>query len=210
MNVIFNRRLHKRGIIVAAVFLTIFFGIHQSASAQVGGGGYIQAIDEVKAGGGAIKKSATAKSQAKPYTPKTSASKKQTTKSPTSVIAEQSVSKLSPKVSSQNKKYDGFIVGDKYTFLNEEIAERVQPIYRQSAKDAGASGLVQVEVLVGENGNVLEARARTGNKLLWEEAEKAALATKFNKPYLYNKPARAAGFIVYRFGKADEEEDDDL
>ncbi|MGI8788183.1 MAG: energy transducer TonB [Pyrinomonadaceae bacterium] len=211
MRAVFRYRFCKRGTIIsAAVILTIIFGVHRAAPAQVGGGGYIQAIDEAKEGSGAVKKSAPTKTQPKSYNPKTNTTQKQTTTKPTTgKTVAQNVRNDSSKVSSQNKNYDRFIVGDKYTFLNNEIAKPVQPIYRQSAKVAGASGLVQVEVLVGENGNVLEARARTGNKLLWEEAEKAALATKFNKPYLSNKPARAMGFIVYRFGKADVEDDDD-
>lgn len=111
-----------------------------------------------------------------------------------------------PALSTTNTKYDGFVVGDKYTFLNFEIAQRVQPIHTIAAKNAGAAGLVQVEVLIDPNGNVLTARARTGNALLHPEAEKAALATKFNRPTFGGKPARAIGFVVYRFGKAEDED----
>ena len=119
--------------------------------------------------------------------------------------------KSSPKPQSSTNsqssgKYNGLLVGDKYSFLNFEIASKVQPIYTIKAKSAGASGIVQVEVLIDENGNVLTAHARTGNALLHPEAEKAALATRFNKPSVYGKPARAIGFVVYRFGKS---EDDD-
>ena len=67
-------------------------------------------------------------------------------------------------------------------------------------------GLVQVEVLIDTNGNVIQAKGRTGNKLLHPEAERAALASKFNRPTFGGKPARAIGFLVYRFGPA---EDDD-
>ena len=102
-------------------------------------------------------------------------------------------------------KYDGPVIGDKYSFLNFEIAEKVQPIWTIAAKNAGAIGLVQVEVLIDENGNVLTARARTGNALLHPEAERAALATGFNKPTVNGQPARAMGFIVYRFGTEEQE-----
>ncbi|NJM53961.1 MAG: hypothetical protein HC846_11585 [Blastocatellia bacterium] len=64
--------------------------------------------------------------------------------------------------------------------------------------------MVQVEVLINVDGSVLKARARSGNKLLHPEAEKAALMTKFNKPSIYGKPARAVGFIVFRFGKRED------
>ena len=102
-----------------------------------------------------------------------------------------------PALSAPNARYDGFVVGDKYSFLNFEIAKKVQPVHTIAAKNAGAFGLVQVEVLIDPNGNVLTARARTGNALLHPEAEKADLATKFNKPTFGGKPARAISFVVY-------------
>ena len=45
--------------------------------------------------------------------------------------------------------------------------------------------------------------------MLWPEAEKAALATIFNKPDVYGKPARALGFVVYRFGRVEDASEDD-
>lgn len=101
-------------------------------------------------------------------------------------------------------KWDGFVVGDKYTFLNFEVISADKPIYRREAKENGASGLVQVEVLIDTTGRVLTAKGRTGNKLLWPEAERAALASRFNRPTVYGKPARAVGFLVYRFGDSDD------
>lgn len=105
------------------------------------------------------------------------------------------------------KPYAGPILGDKYTFLNYEVISAAKPIYRRKAKQAGASGLVQVEVLIDENGDVVAAHARTGNKLLWDEAEQAALASRFNRPTDNGRPARATGFLVYRFGNADEDDE---
>lgn len=107
----------------------------------------------------------------------------------------------------QLRPYSGPILGDKYTFLNYEVISAAKPIYRRKAKQAGASGLVQVEVLIDENGDVLTAKARTGNKLLWDEAEQAALASKFNRPTDNGRPARATGFLVYRFGNADDDDE---
>ncbi len=63
---------------------------------------------------------------------------------------------------------------------------------------------MQVEVLVDEDGSVLTAKGRTGNKELWPEAERAALASKFNQPTFGGKRARAIGFLVYRFGPAED------
>lgn len=103
------------------------------------------------------------------------------------------------------KAWNGFVVGDKYTFLNFEVVSAEKPWHTRDAKANGAKGLVQVEVLIDTNGNVIEAKGRTGNKLLHPEAERAALASKFNKPTFGGKPARAIGFLVYRFGEGDDD-----
>lgn len=104
------------------------------------------------------------------------------------------------------RPWDGFVVGDKYTFLNFEVVSAEKPWHTREAKANGAKGLVQVEVLIDTNGHVIQARGRTGNKLLHPEAERAAMASKFNRPTFGGKPARAIGFLVYRFGPADDDD----
>ena len=108
------------------------------------------------------------------------------------------------RVAARPNKWDGFVIGDKYSFLNFEVISAAKPYHTRAAKAGGASGLVQVEVLIDTNGRVLTARARTGNKLLHPEAERAALESRFNRPEVYGKPARAIGFLVYRFGAAED------
>ena len=88
--------------------------------------------------------------------------------------------------------------------LNFEVVSAEKPWHTREAKSAGASGLVQVEVLIDPNGKVIQATARTGNKLLHAEAERAALASTFNRPTFGGKPARAIGFLVYRFGPEED------
>jgi hypothetical protein len=104
------------------------------------------------------------------------------------------------------KPWNGFVVGDKYTFLNFEVVSAEKPYHTRDAKANGAKGLVQVEVPIDTNGSVIQAKGRTGNKLLHPEAERAALASKFNRPTFGGKPARAIGFLVYRFGPADDDD----
>jgi hypothetical protein len=196
-------------IVFAGLFLIAIASFDHPASAQpASGGAAIQAIEEKALGGsgsaGVSKgQGRSYSSEATPAGPRQRSKVNSTNASKTSApVRRRTASTVDP------KKYDGFIVGDKYSFLNFEIVSKVQPIWTLKAKTAGASGLVQVEILIDENGNVLSAHARTGNVLLHPEAEKAALATKFNKPTLYNKPVRAMGFVVYRFGKADEEDEE--
>lgn len=100
--------------------------------------------------------------------------------------------------------FNGPILGDKYTFLNFEVVSAEPPYYTRAAKATGAKGLVQVEVLVATDGSVLSAKARTGDKQLWPEAERAALASTFKRPTADGRPARAMGFLVYRFGPAED------
>lgn len=176
---------------MAAVFLLFLFTFANEASAQMAA---IAAIDEPEAaiggsaseGGGRQVSTKTEKSGA--------GTKKVSTKTKTSTT------KPKPK---PVPSYNGIVLGDKYTFLNNEVVSAEKPYHTRAAKASGAKGLVQVEVLVSTDGSVLSAKARTGNKELWPEAERAALASKFNRPTSDGRPARAIGFLVYRFGPAE-------
>ena len=210
-------RKSKRGILrdiftFAVIFTSAFVMFSQNVAAQIGGSGAIVAIDEVREGAGKAKSSPSSGFRNK--TQISRAEKTTSIKIAKASVRPKTVSTVTSNAKSKNprgiraqssKKFDGLVVGDKYSFLNYEVVERVQPLYTIKAKEAGASGLVQVEILVGENGRVLTAKARTGNSLLHAEAEKAALATVLNKPSVYGKPARAEGFLVYRFGKSEED-----
>ena len=59
------------------------------------------------------------------------------------------------------------------------ISHRVQPEYPAGAKQEGLSGKVPVRLLIDENGDVAEALARDGSKVLCAAAEVAALQWKF-------------------------------
>ena len=178
-------------LFVGAWFIVSFaFAIGNTAHAQVEGGA-IAAIDEPAEGMGS--KTVTGK--------KYTSGAKVTVKGKTARPAAPSTKTVAAKP----KKWDGFVIGDKYTFMNFEVISAAKPYHTRAAKAGGASGLVQVEILIDTNGSVLTARARTGNKLLHPEAERAALESKFNRPEVYGKPARAIGFLVYRFGESREE-----
>lgn len=186
--------MKRKTLYCRAVFaLGIVCGIgmfSNTTPAQIEGGA-IAAVDEPAegAGGGG------------PATGKFGPAAKKPAKGKTTRAA---VPRTSSITAAKPKKWDGFVVGDKYSFLNFEVVSAAKPYHTRAAKAGGASGLVQVEVLIDTNGRVLTARARTGNKLLHPEAERAALESKFNRPEVYGKPARAIGFLVYRFGAAEE------
>jgi len=197
----------KSILITGAVFAV--FAVHTDAHGQSGAGAIV-AIDEavgapsagkVQSAGGSAGQTRSASSS---KTAGKAAGRSTTSKTTTHVTPT-----AKRVVTADRTNFKGPVLGDKYTFLNFEVVSAVPPTYARAAKNAGAKGLVQVEILVSENGNVINAHARTGNKLLWGEAEAAALASKFNKPTVNGQPARALGFLVYRFGPPSEDDDDE-
>lgn len=188
--------MHAKHFIFAILFA---FGIMgTSLSAQTGAA--ILARDEATEGGGAAAKTTQGFGSSVPAV-NTSARGGKTART---TSKKSSAKTTVAKAPAKPKPWDGFVVGDKYTFLNFEVVSAEKPWHTREAKSAGASGLVQVEVLIDTNGKVIQAKARTGNKLLHPEAERAALASTFNRPTFGGKPARAIGFLVYRFGPAED------
>lgn len=198
-------RYDLRKVLFFGVLLMIAFVFSASdASAQLAA---IAAIDEpeaaaeaggVRAGGGGGTQGSSSKSGAKSGG---AGQKSSTGKKPK--VTPKKVAKTTP-APPPPAKFNGPVLGDKYSFLNGEVISAEKPYYTRAAKATGAKGLVQVEILVSTDGSVLSAKARTGNKELWPEAERAALASRLNRPMADGRPARALGFLVYRFGPAEE------
>lgn len=68
-------------------------------------------------------------------------------------------------------------------FPKELIVKKVMPIYPQDAVEQRIEGVVYVKVLINEKGIVENACAYSGNKIFWEETEKAVLLWKFEPKY---------------------------
>ncbi|HEX8251841.1 MAG TPA: TonB family protein [Thermoanaerobaculia bacterium] len=83
--------------------------------------------------------------------------------------------------------------------LNGKAISKPQPAYPASAKGSGASGTVKVEVVVGENGRVVSAKAVSGHALLREAATKAAQQARFKPTLLSGQPVKVTGVITYNF-----------
>lgn len=182
-------------IFFAAMLVGVIGAFAETASAQMAA---IAAVDEpepAEGRGGASDGGGRAGSPARPK----SSGRSPAAKAPAKRTV--AAAKPRPRVPS---RFTGPVLGDKYSFLNYEVASAEKPYYTRAAKASGAKGLVQVEVLVDTDGSVLTAKARTGAKELWPEAERAALASTFNKPRADGRPARAMGFLVYRFGPAED------
>ena len=83
--------------------------------------------------------------------------------------------------------------------LNGKAVHLVTPPYPAIARSAHASGAVQVQVLIDENGNVISARAMSGHPLLQAAAVAAAKSSKFTPTKLSGQPVKVNGVIIYNF-----------
>ena len=85
--------------------------------------------------------------------------------------------------------------------LNGKAISLPRPDYPADAKAAGAEGVVVIQVTVDEQGNVIEARAMSGPKMLQEASVNAAFQAKFTPTLLQGEPVKVTGVIVYNFGR---------
>jgi len=73
------------------------------------------------------------------------------------------------------------------------------PVYPDTARRMRQSGLVQVEVVVDENGKVISARALSGPATLRDVAVVAAYRARFSPTKLSGQPVKVTGQINYNF-----------
>ena len=73
------------------------------------------------------------------------------------------------------------------------------PPYPVIAKTAGVQGSVAVQVLIDEQGRVLNAKATSGHPLLQQAAVQAAYKASFSPTVLTGQPVKVTGVITYNF-----------
>lgn len=73
------------------------------------------------------------------------------------------------------------------------------PSYPDTARRMRQAGIVQVEVVVDENGKVISARALSGPSTLREVAVEAAYRARFSPTKLSGQPVKVTGQINYNF-----------
>lgn len=83
--------------------------------------------------------------------------------------------------------------------MNSRAVNLVKPAYPPNAKQVNATGQVNVQISVDEDGNVLSAKAVTGHPLLRPAAENAARQSRFNPVKINDKAVKALGVVVYNF-----------
>jgi TonB family protein len=83
--------------------------------------------------------------------------------------------------------------------LNGKAINLVKPSYPPAAKAVKATGAVNVQVELDENGNVVSAKAVNGHPLLRPAAESAARASKFAPTMLSGQKVQVTGILVFNF-----------
>jgi TonB family protein len=83
--------------------------------------------------------------------------------------------------------------------LNGKAVSLPQPPYPPIARAAKASGTVNVEVIVDEQGDVVGAYAVSGHPLLQSAAVSAARQAKFTPTRVNGEPTKISGILVYNF-----------
>jgi TonB family protein len=82
--------------------------------------------------------------------------------------------------------------------LNGKAIKLPKPKYPEEAKKFCASGKVEVEVTINQNGDVIDAKAVSGDEILWDLATDAAKRAKF-AGNIHINPIKIKGIIVYNF-----------
>jgi periplasmic protein TonB len=83
--------------------------------------------------------------------------------------------------------------------IESKITQKATPPYPEMAKRARVSGAVTVQILLDEQGRVVNARATNGHPLLRAAAERAAYQTRFSPTFLSNQPVKVSGVITFNF-----------
>ena len=80
-----------------------------------------------------------------------------------------------------------------------KILELPKPNYPPIARAAHAFGTVEVQVIIGTDGNVIAAVAISGHPLLRASAVSAARQTRFTPPKYKGEPVKVVGVLQYNF-----------
>ena len=83
--------------------------------------------------------------------------------------------------------------------LNGKATSLPRPSYPPAARAVRASGAVNIQVLIDENGEVFSAQAVSGHPLLRAASRIAACGSRFSPTQLMGNPVKVSGIITYNF-----------
>lgn len=83
--------------------------------------------------------------------------------------------------------------------LIDNATKKVAPVYPPMARNMRLTGVVRVDVVLGEEGEVLSAQANQGPEMLRRAAMDAIKQWKFKPHVKDGQPSKAAGFVNFNF-----------
>jgi len=83
--------------------------------------------------------------------------------------------------------------------LIDYATEKSTPAYPSAARTMRASGVVRVDVVIDENGDVAEVKKANGHALLQAAAKDAIRRWKFRPVTQNGQPVRASGYVNFNF-----------
>jgi TonB family protein len=83
--------------------------------------------------------------------------------------------------------------------IHASAVKRVEPVYPPLAKANQVSGIVSVEIVINEEGNVISARAISGHPLLMAAAVEAARQWQFAPTMVSGVAVRVTGTLTFNF-----------
>ncbi len=83
--------------------------------------------------------------------------------------------------------------------LNGKAISLAKPTYPAAARAVNASGAVNVQILIDEDGSIFLAVPVTGHPLLRESSRLAACEARFSPTLLEGKPVKVQGVITYNY-----------
>jgi len=90
-------------------------------------------------------------------------------------------------------------IGDVRGNIKRKAVLLPKPPFPREALEAGADGIVKVEVVIDAEGNVVSAKAVSGHPLLFASAEETARRTKFRGIETADKNVKETGILNYNF-----------
>jgi TonB family protein len=106
-------------------------------------------------------------------------------------MQEKPVDKGDKNKSSKEKSKDKVVKG--------ELIEAPKPVYPDEAKNQKIEGTVVVSIVIGHDGNVIRAKAKSGPEALYAASEQAASKARFKPTTKDGEPVNVYGFMTYDF-----------
>ncbi len=83
--------------------------------------------------------------------------------------------------------------------LQGKALRKAQPVYPSFAKAARVSGAVKVQVVINEQGEVMEAEIVSGLPMLNLPSLRAARQWRFDPTLLEDRPVKVQGVLTFNF-----------